>query len=390
MCLAIYPLSDKESIDLPFAMERIYQRRDGSATIWLDLLIRNTSESAPITRLRLLLPYALVDLPYWMSTPWSQVEAVIPKWRSQQQGAIKDETPGLAAPDDNSNWVYRVVGHTKIDRTKPVIGTFAISKEGGPRQFTRLEGFIKHEWHMEQPLDDRTWLLYALNNLAVFDVACRGQQIEHLRPKESMWLRLTLQIPADRYNRKPILYRIFGRTYEYRQLFKSPARIVQEAFAILDEFSANGSGEWSPQLSMAQARARQHLPQKLDSVVVRDWRTFMYREYGLGIRKIEQRARKPCGPSADPIFTLPPAADPKGCRRFPMPKFLHFVNQSKTREVEATEFFFGSDWPGCDHPDDYVIDSYTEAGNAVYNYLAWAGLIGLTLGLINFAMNLLR
>jgi CO dehydrogenase nickel-insertion accessory protein CooC1 len=60
--VAIYTLSPSESIEVEFALETICQRRNGGARVTRDLLVKNSSASSVINRLRLGFSYPLVDV----------------------------------------------------------------------------------------------------------------------------------------------------------------------------------------------------------------------------------------------------------------------------------------------------------------------------------------
>jgi hypothetical protein len=390
MCIAIFPLLNDQIVQVEFALERIYQRRNGGVDITVDLLVHNASSRSSIDRIRILLPHALVDLPR-LSNTRATVESAVPEWIQLQMNGILQQTYQLAAPDDESNWPYRVLGHVRVDRGQCSSGVLVIRREGQESGSDTLRGFIKQDWKLESPPSESfniwTWLLFGLNQTAVVDLVCRGSLAEQLHVGENMWIRVTFQIPPVGVNQKPWTEKLIARSYEYLQVFKSPARLCQDTRKRLEGFDGRSHPQLSGDLATAIPRALQYVPDELRAVCVKDWRTFLYREYGLGVRNLEQRAALPRRLGYGSTFTLPPAADPKGCRRFPLPLWAHFLKKGNPRDAEAAEFFFGTDFRGCRHPDNYMTESYTIAGNAIYVYLIWLAIIlGITNLVLKFSL----
>jgi hypothetical protein len=74
--------------------------------------------------------------------------------------------------------------------------------------------------------------------------------------------------------------------------------------------------------------------------------------------------------------------DTQGCRRLPLPLLLHFLFATSSRKDIAYEFFFGTDFRGSIHPDDYTVQMTTRSRGVVVTYIAWIGFFLAILGLL--------
>jgi hypothetical protein len=132
----------------------------------------------------------------------------------------------------------------------------------------------------------------------------------------------------------------------------------------------------SQQLEMISSeQIRSLLPANYNSVVVRTWRTFLYREPGISVKGITHHAATPMIP-AKLEHHLPPEAYDIGKLKkmfFSSPEF-----------DDCEEFWIGADHEYADK-QGYVTELTAEYGNVLFAVLTWLGLIGFVLSVLNFA-----
>ena len=324
----------------------------------------------------------------------------IPRLMKKQFCRMQLTTSELASTNGPSNWAYRTAEHLlpgKYDGSSNILAVplkISSSPSGDPRE---VSGEVKTTWELSETFDKTKayeWVTCAANELTFVDLApsrssMKGPKARNnkLLPKCSMWLRLVFDMPADNFNQMSNLVRPFMRSREYRQTYQSPGAVIRRARDLLENFVAN------PQLSdgvvgnlqAARKASAELLPPEQFLLDVKDWRTLLYREYGLAIErdKIESPMNDTSGVKAvTTSYAFPPEADPPGACRTALPRPLQYIFKNRPRPDDCMEFFFGSEYG--DNPDDYVLEIKSRSRNVVYSYLAWLGLIGFFLGVVNF------
>src|SRR5689334_11564075 len=139
MCMAVYAVSLSDSFELSFVLERIYQRRDGTTSITVDLLVHNLNQQ-PIKSIRILLPYAFVDIRKPGSDDIARAPEVFKGFQQKQLGKVAVRSEELEDPEHASNWVYRVLPHAKIDRG--INKRIDVRRSGQSRGDDILHGFV--------------------------------------------------------------------------------------------------------------------------------------------------------------------------------------------------------------------------------------------------------
>ena len=132
-------------------------------------------------------------------------------------------------------------------------------------------------------------------------------------------------------------------------------------------------------------RLRVHEP----DVPVHDWRTFLYREYGVAFESIDPVQAESVAPvqCMTQTFMLPVEAFPNKTQRTVRPKWLPKSN--KPRKDTCIELFFGRVWIPGTVGDDYNLEVSARVHNPVYGYLLWLALILSILSIILSLLGLL-
>jgi hypothetical protein len=388
MCIAVVSVKPEKPIRLDFTLERIYLRRDGGANVDVDLLVRNLGDSA-IDSLRVILRDPLVDIHRLEQKRISRTKAsrLVERLRQRELAMLRLSTDHLLHDHHSSNWPYRKLHHVRIDHNATREGVFAIQRFGQRKDEPgALEGFIKHGWQVQAagpPVDEWTWLVCAANGVAVFDLKCIADAKEHLQRAEAMWLRLHFPLPARGSNRKTIAERIFARLLSYDHLFLSPSQVCKHVRNQLNCFDSTKWGEkLRTLLDSAKRGALNLIPEHADKTEVKDCRVMIYREYGMGQKRVDHRGNPdPVRPPVDPTLDLPPEADPPGRRRWALPIFLHPIFASHERNTTVEQFWLGADHQESAQPDNCVTSVSTEQGNIFYLYLPWISLILSLIGI---------
>jgi hypothetical protein len=395
MCMAIYNPDEKDSLEVSFAFERIFLRRDGGSRITADILVKNTGVGA-VKRLRCALPYALIDKRTRTRHDSSirTAEKRFQSLRKNQLEHIKCLNLDFLSPNDDSHWAYRLVRYINIvNQNNP--GVFAIKRRGQSVGDEILTGFIKRGWEIGYPpeVENDIWLwhLITITESAVFDIKAPELPREWLQPGESMWLRLFIRVPPLRINRYSCARRLFARQLEYLQVFLSAGAVMDEVRAKLDSFSVPTEINTDVQNRMKAAKlsASDPFPKWLKIIPVNDWRLFIYREFSLIINEPVHRTLAPWRPAMPQIYGLPFLADDSDCRRGPGPKWIHRTLFRGSRTDVCHEFWIGNEIHGAG-PGRYITEITSLAPNSVYNYVAWAGLFALILAILNFMRTFLH
>ena len=237
MCLSIHATEANASIELSFTQETIFQKRNGATRITLDLLVENVGESA-IQNLRVVIPHASHDasaIERAINKKESKALKAIQTMRSEQLQMVRLNTGVLALDHSPSHWSYSLLEHVDL-----VSGTQdgVIEIQRNQPVEDKLAGFVKHNWQLKQPdsCDEWTWLVFALTEFVVLDIYNDTSERERLLPHEKMWLRLEIEIPPTGLNKKSRIERIFARSWEYRQAFKSPGSVSASLKARFSKF----------------------------------------------------------------------------------------------------------------------------------------------------------
>jgi hypothetical protein len=369
MCFAVFSPSDDSKIHLRFAHERILLKRHGGFRIEADLLIENVGVLS-ISLLRLLIPYSLVDGKS-VATARSEAkcEQRLERLRESQLSCVQLLTSQLSSAKDDSHWIYNLtLAHLNID-SRSEEGVFCIKRyhpesaaDMGP-----VQGFIKSSWKVRQPngLSNLAWGLHNVNGLTVLDVVRSGNhQQENLQPRETMWLRVRIDVDQENVNGSNFLRRIFASAREYRQEFRTPKLIASETVRHLEQFQTEKlfNLNLAHIFTVQRKSAREFLPEISQIPPVDDWRTFLFREEGLGL--ISQKGigvREKEG-----VFTLPATSTVRRLLRCP----------PGNRRDTVVEAFFGKEF-GDDSDGDPVGSMTVKSRyrNPLYGYMTWINLL---------------
>lgn len=428
MCLAVFPTSHDgsktdDSIKIQFVFERIYLRRNGSSIIDLDLLILN-QHNADISTLRLVIPHALFDNRRLSSIHNSEraAQKQISKLRHEQLSRIEILTDQMSVNADATHWAYDLVPDLENRSARAPDGTFVVHRTDADGQQQPIAGFVKNGWKLQAPesLDDWVWLVFAISEVAVVDLTVDAARRpgEALKPRESMWIRLRLTVPATRFNRKGRFERLVARSSVYRQVFLSPGRVVRQVTRLIEKFSAESRHaalhkELRYKTGNAKNAALALVARSLSvsdrvtpaeplgaAIEVAEWRTMLFGEYGADF---DESVSAPDNTETaggvkrqTTTMVLPPHADPRGCRRFPLPLFMHWFRSKRTRDAIVVFVAFGTTYARRTddqarrnaYPDNYALEISTRSNNPLYLYFSWLGAIGFILSLISLYQSL--
>ena len=152
-----------------------------------------------------------------------------------------------------------------------------------------------------------------------------------------------------------------------------------ENFSVPEEINT----EIRNRVRAAHLNALAPIPEWAKDVSVNDWRMFIHREFSLIINEPVQRTQTPWQPRIPQIYQIPFDADDSDCRRGPGPRLLHRAFFRSDRTDRCHEF-----WMGIEHTatatGGYIIEITSLAANPIYNYITWAGVVGLILSILNF------
>src|SRR5207249_2889359 len=106
---------------------------------------------------------------------------------SAQETKIKVSTQELRIKNHKNNWIYVTIPHVKMsdyDVRNGAISMTRLHQKAGVN--ARLVGYVKQNWEVEGPngMSDEVWLMYAMVNLAVFDLRGPSDK-EELQPGET-------------------------------------------------------------------------------------------------------------------------------------------------------------------------------------------------------------
>lgn len=395
MCLAIYPVDKKIEVEVKFAFERIFQWRNGTADITLDMLVKNCSkpmhndivDDFALRELRVILPYRF-------HTPKRSKRGlafVSERARKATNKCVQLATSDLALPHAPHNWPYRTIGHVK----NLVHDTSRNSASVSPYDDeTTVEGIVASNWEICFPDDSsvhkRAWTLLYIFDATVIDIRASPDQM--IPPGESAWFRLKLRVPRLGYNAKSIPATLFSRSRKFIHFFKSPAKVVEDirneiqCGAVPPNFERDAH-EIQTQVSNAVAS----LPLANELPIVEDWRTMIYQEYGLAVEPVQAFVKGRLGKQSAVVDQcdqkLPKHADPPKAARsfFPppgSPGFLHdfFGRFKKERTEIVSQFLFGN-LHGHFEDDQCMLTTNSRATNGLLH--PW---ISLLLCLISLAI----
>lgn len=346
-----------------------------------DTLVFNRGEN-DIKGLRIALPYDLVTLGRLKNN--ERVFASMDRQRKLQSSLPKIRTAELAKSDSPTHWAYHICDDVKIVKTARE-GWFEVERTHPGEGRDTVGGFVKWGWEVDTPnretLDRWSWTLCALRNVALFDMIAPSDDKEYLHGGEKMWLRLELNVPPTGYNRKGILELVFAQSREFTQTFRSPGSVTRYTRNQISSFVPNDrqfDSEVCHLLNGAKENTLAKLPPESGMTMVWDWRTLLYREYGLAFESVQPMADRTVIPIESGSAELPPSADPPGARRFPIPKFLQFFKRHSSRSDRVYMFEFGAIWEEeSDEPyaDELKVVSTTKAGNASAVYVLYVGFV---------------
>jgi hypothetical protein len=375
MCMAVYTLSDDEKIELDFVSERIYLRADGSTSITVDVLVENIGIS-PIGRLRVALPYPLVDIKKTRAPDLRNIGKTFARCQKRQLDRIRLRSEELRNPPDPSNWIYRTLPHAKLSDAD---GKLKVRRTGQVKGDDALAGAVKRFWSIALPphgeLDEEMWFLLVVNDVTLFDILAppieptHGEPDERLLSKERMWVRLEFELPAEGVNAHSLLARLASPSLEYYQRFSSPEVINEEIKTKITKYDLGSYlvstdpdlREILKDLDRAKRAVEGQLPHKHLPVAVQDWRIFLYREYGLTVEKIELTPR-PCEPRKWGPYYLPIEAYPQKSRLGWAPALLYRLIKRKTRIANCNEYWIGMEH-ACSASEGYSINLTARSHN---------------------------
>jgi hypothetical protein len=363
--MVVYTLSKDERIALNFVFERIYLRIDGSTSITVDLLLANLGEKS-ISRLRVALPYALVDVEKIKDSDLNAAPKKFPRFRQAQLKRVAITSELLRTPEHPSNWIYRTLPHAKLFDADGKVGVRRLEQSEGESHLTAP---VKRFWRAHSPpigeVDDWMWFLLTVNEITLFDLQAPpldepapGEPNERLLGGESMWMRLELELPAAGVNAHSRLSRIVASSLEYYQRFSSPEVITDEIkrqitkYAIMD-LQSHGKADLDQtilsSLTSAKRNSEAQLPHKQNPVGVKDWRIFLYREYGLDVKKIDIKPPFPCEPRSIPgPYFLPIEAYPRRSQLGWAPAPFYRSLKKRARIANCNEYWIGTEHGRCD------------------------------------------
>jgi hypothetical protein len=387
MCIGIYPATTSSRITIPFAIERIYQKRDGWRWIITDVQVMNAGDS-PVDRLQMIFPDAMVDVgalsKRGAALPDEDLSAFVMNGRATQLSLVHCRNADLLVQDHPNNWIFAALDHLECGGTQNK--TLTIKRKIGEK-FEDSSAIVKL-WELEQPqwMVDDAWLLYSHSNLSSFCLLPKHSR-DILMPGEKMWLRIEINVPARPENRHRFATRFFARSVLYWNIFRTPGAI-HELFCNMAALNIGGltecSHEYRAQLAVAQREAVNFSPALCTPV--EDWRTLFYGEYGLSIERVEWRGGISIqAPRFSSRLRIPAEAEPEGCLRGPLPHVLQWLLPN-TRRERCEELWFGSKHGSADDASG-SLDIETRSMNEVYTYLVWMSLI---VGLTSLSMNLYR
>jgi hypothetical protein len=208
-----------------------------------------------------------------------------------------------------------------------------------------------------------------------------------LKAREQMWLRLRLDLPPSGFNKKWLPDRWLASSQDYEQEFKSPGKVVHDIRTALNQFDPDKESlnrTIDPHIANVKNNALGLLPETNTPAEVKDWRAFLFHEFGLERVAIDTPATQATLLTISKQYTLPAHSVPPTAKRSSIPrrieKLLPWL-RDKGRICQATECFFGTRYkePYCnDRDDNYSITTRNRSVNPIYSYLTWINLfIGL-------------
>lgn len=239
MCLWLSTPPPLGSIKLPFTLERLVIRGDGSVDVTADFIIENTGQPGKLVdRIRLILPYPLVDTRRTKRcTTIPMAVDTFSRLYQDQISSIAVTTSDFFLSSGRANWPYQNRGllHVRTEWDK-VKGTLVLTRDGQKPDVTpTFSAYVKQGWKVVPSPDlekDRwLWFILALRNIVCVDlVAPTGDVANHLRygPNEQMWLRVQFVVPSHGPNAYGRLQRICRNFLEYSEVFLSPERVAND------------------------------------------------------------------------------------------------------------------------------------------------------------------
>jgi len=215
-------------------------------------------------------------------------------------------------------------------------------------------------------------------------VAPQFEAKEPLQSSESMWVRLEFTIPADLKNDHSLLSRLFSPSVEYHQWYSSQEIILDESQRKITAFALNELTR-DEDIRASLHEAKKELPKEFPGAPlpdVKDWRLFLYREYGLSVEKIEALAAEPKKPAKREIHYLPLDAYPRS-RLGWAPSVLYRIFRRKAKQPRVAschEFWIGTEHRRND-PKGYGIGLSLRLTN---DFLIWAGGAALIVSIVHF------
>ncbi len=392
MCMAVYAPEPSASISLEFVFERIFLKRNGTTVITVDCLIRNEG-TEPISRLRFTFPYVFVDIENAKSRKLKDAPAIFSGFRTQQMAHFKVLSEDLLNPSSPSNWIYDCVPYAQLSYGGK--GTIEIQRMGQVSTAPQtLNGYVKRNWTIESPREDMVdpwmWFILTVNKIVLVDlVSPPYEQTEVLYPKENTWVRLEITLPPTGINAHSRLSRILSQSVEFTERFSSPEVIRREAEKQLSAFKVNGLTK-DPQILRALHEGNKkcpgELPHSYNKVPVKDWRIFLYREYGIVVEKVDPQQPLPCRPpNPEGHYELPLDAYPAISRIGWAPTWVYrLFRRKKKRIAVCNEYWIGSDH-NCSDPNGYSITLTSRIANDLLFWIGFlTGVLALLLSVLHF------
>lgn len=183
-------------------------------------------------------------------------------------------------------------------------------------------------------------------------------------------------------------HRLVSTSFEFTTAFQSPQAIDKTFRLLLNQINTTRfQGKVKNLMNGAKKTCQSLVPNTDRLAPVRDWRVFLYREYGLAMELVEFPVKVPKRPSKTGQIHLPPEADPPKCRRGVWPRWFR-LGKEKDRNDKVYEFFFGSEQSDpasgivFSGEDELVVETTARSRNAVYVFLPWVSFILAFISLI--------
>ena len=390
-CLAIYPATADDRIEVPFALERVYLRRSGTTTITVDLLVRNIGPR-PISCLRIAMPYSFTDIRKLSKSKRPMDVSAFTDLRAHEPDNIKVCTSELLRPEAETNWIYHTVPHVRLRLN----GAEVEVVRSRPAGLQPLRGWVKKHWIVQAlsdpPANNWMWFLFAVNGITVLDVkAQEDDKQEHLQSQESMWLRLHFDLPADGLNKHSTLQRFFSLSLDYHQTFKSPAAVRNWIRDVIDKFEVDAlpiDATSRGHLVTAQMNAIPQLPDRSTSSsalarapLIGDWRIFMFKEFGVSFEQVTFSDPPPR--HMRHVYQLPLAAYSMDSRLGLGPRWVYRLFRRQPRCTICEEAWVGVDH-NCTNPEGYVLELEARINKA---WPTWAAILLALLALVPLAVD---